>query len=158
MEPAPSISPEGFFTGVRPGPVIVGVLVDWILTIFSMILVSAYYLDPGVWEADDQEFEAAYNALFLDTEFLVVTFLLGALATVIGAYVGAKRAATLQLKYGLVIALAVGMSTLLLYLIPSDEPSTEMPLWYDVIGWLILLPAGVLGGYIAKLQQNRDSA
>lgn len=162
MEPEPPSSPIDLVTGIRPGPVVLGVAVDWVCTIVFSVFLTRYFLDPGIFNLPDDEFDAAYDAaldaMLMDSGYLLATLLAGSLATLIGAYVGANRAATLQLKYGFVIAIASGLAGLLLGLLLDAGTGSAVPAWYDAAGWLLLIPAGVLGGYLARRRANPGPA
>jgi len=154
MQPGPVGDSASILSGLRLGPIMVGVAVDWILTTLFSVALTRSYLDPGIFALEGAERDAAFKAgielLFVSTDFLLASLLTGMLATVMAAYVGARRAGTLPLKHGLAVALMSGLSVLLVYVLPGEEPSLQVPLWYDALGWVLLVPAGILGGYLAR--------
>ena len=81
---------------------------------------------------------------------LAASLLLGALATVIGAYAGARRAGVVPLKHGLMVGLVAGVSALVMLLLPGTVTPPELPFWYHLLGWLSYLPAGIAGGYLGR--------
>lgn len=155
----PTMASSGILAGLKPGAVVRGVVVDWALSMGFSILITRSFLDPGVWNVDDSQFDAAFTseleAMYQDPSFLWVSMLAGVLATVVGAYVGARRAGTLPLKHGLAVAVATGLTGLLLYFLPGNGGGPTIPLWYNVAGWLVLIPAGILGGYIVREQARK---
>ena len=155
-QPPPAFEPEGFFSGIKAWPVVLGVLVDWVMTTLFSILLTAWFIAPGTPTDDEEAFNAAYQAMLMDAEFLLASLVFGLSATVIGAFVGASRAGVVQLKHGFVIALASGLSSLLLYWLPDEATSAQLPVWYNLLGWLLLLPAGILGGYLARQRQSEN--
>jgi hypothetical protein len=130
-------------------------LADWALTIFFGIISVPIFLDSGAWELDEQGYAMAIDSLFLDNSYLVFTLFFGCLATVIGGYIAAKRACIVHLKHGLYVAL---VSTIVFFLLPDDDTSAQIPLWYDIASWFLVFPSGLLGGYIAKARQTSPSA
>jgi hypothetical protein len=146
--------------GLKAIPIVLGVVVDWILTTLFSVSLTRARLDPGVLALEGAEFNAAFNAsiedLFQDPSYLVGSLMCGLLATVIGAFIGARNAGTLPLKHGLAVAVASGLSVIVSNLTGSDDSGLAIPIWFNVIGWLLLLPAGVMGGYLAMRRVNTD--
>lgn len=158
MAPAPSSHPIDLVSGIRPGPVLLGVAVDWALTVVFSLFLTQAFLDPGLWDVPEGDFDSTYaaeiDAMLTNTDFLLASLVFGALATAIGGYVAASKAATLQLKYGLMVAVVSGLTGLLVGLLPGESSSPPLPFWYDLAGWCVLIPAGILGGYVARRRAN----
>lgn len=142
--------------GLKAFPILLGVVVDWVLTTLFSVSLTRAYLDPSVMALEGAEFNAAFNAsledLFKDPGYLLGSLLCGLLATTIAAFVGARNAGTLPLKHGLAVAVASGFSVIVAGLLPGEDTGLAPPLWFNALGWLLLLPAGVLGGYLARPQ------
>ena len=158
MQKIPASQPQGVLAGSRPKDVLLGVAVDWALTIIAGVVVLLLFLDSDLWDAEEEVLNQALSALNADAAYLATTFLLGTTATVIGAYVGAKRAGVLHLKHGLAIAVLSAALALLFVPLPADGGIADIPLWYDIASWLFILPAGIFGGYLARERKERASA
>ena len=148
--------------GLKAIPIVLGVVVDWVLTTLLSVSLTRARLDPSVLALEGAEFNAAFNAsvenLFRDPGYLVGSLLCGLLATVIGAFIGARNAGTLPLKHGLAVAVASGLSVIVSNLVSGQDTGIAVPVWFNLIGWLLLLPAGVLGGYLAMPRVNADGS
>ena len=150
MYPPPRpIEPEGMFDGLSPAAILLGAVVDNIatlLTSFGLILALGA---TDVFAEDEESSGAAFNELLDSPEFLFWSLVLGLSCTVLGAYVGARRAGQLHVRHGGWIAVASALFGLLFVLVPGQQPEQATPLWYEVLGWALLLPSGLLGGVLA---------
>jgi hypothetical protein len=123
-----SIEPHGTFDGLKPGAILIGAVVDH---------------------------QAAFDALSADPQFLVWSMVLGLSCTVLGAFVGARRAGTLHLRHGGWVAVASAVIGLLFLLLPGEAAGPAPPLWYEVVSWVLLLPSGLLGGALSGALHSR---
>jgi hypothetical protein len=98
------------------------------------------------------------EALFAEPRFLLWSMVLGLSCTVLGGFVGARRAGALHVRHGGWVAVASAVISLLFMLLPEDASGVAVPLWYDAIGWVLLLPAGLLGGALAGTLHARSAA
>ena len=71
--------------------------------------------------------------------------MLGTLTTIVGGYVCAKVANRLPYMN----AAALGVVGLVVGVLLADGDS---PLWFNVLGLLVVLPSALLGGHFAKVQ------
>jgi hypothetical protein len=144
-----SIEPHGIFDGLKPGAILIGAVVDHVATV-AIAGESAF--------SDDEEVtQAAFDALSADPQFLVWSMVLGLSCTVLGAFVGARRAGKLHLRHGGWVAVASAVIGLLYLLLPAEATGPAPPLWYDVVGWVLLLPSGLLGGALSGALHSRLS-
>ena len=120
---------------------------DWVLTGIFGIVTMGMFLDAGALDLGEAELAAHLAAIQQNFAYLTTTLLLGALATALGAYFAARKANAVELKTGLWVAIVSAMFYLA---VPGDELSDTFPVWAEILGWLLWLPSGVLGGYIAK--------
>ncbi len=88
------------------------------------------------------------------TAFSVVALLLGILCTTLGAYVASARAHAAFLTHGLLVAAVAFAISFARYVAfsmnPPDDPGAVHPLWWEFVGWSLLVVAGVLGGSLAR--------
>ncbi len=82
-------------------------------------------------------------AMHDNTLFLILRTLVGIIALIAGGYITAKIAkASYYLNAGVVGLLSV-LITMLAY-------NGGYPLWFNIIGFLFLIPAALLGGHLVK--------
>ncbi|MBW2270205.1 MAG: hypothetical protein JRH16_16685 [Deltaproteobacteria bacterium] len=159
MHPSPtSIEPEGLFDGLRPRAILSGAVLDNLATIATSIVLFGLFAGEGALSEDPEVANAAWTALSTNPLFLFCSVVLGLSCTVLGAFVGAWRAGVLHVRHGGWIAVASAAIGTLFLLLPGEASGAAPPLWYDVVGWALLIPAGVLGGALAAALQARNSA
>lgn len=142
-----SIDPDGLFDGIQWSAVGLGALVDILVTFAANLPLVAIFA-PEALTADPARAEQVMREASTSLPFLVAGLLVGMAATVFGAYVGARRAGVHHLRHGGWVAIAsllIGFLPLLLL-----EPGPEPPLWYQALGIVLMLPAGLLGGFLAR--------
>jgi hypothetical protein len=152
-----SIEPEGLFEGLVPGAILLGAIVDHVATAIASIALVAAIGPDEVFSDDAGISDAAFDALALEPEFLLWSMALGLGCTVLGAYVGATRAGRLHLRHGGWIAVASAALGLVFMLVPAEGPAPALPWWYEAIGWVLLLPAGLLGGALSMRVHSGDA-
>jgi len=89
----------------------------------------------------DQELLEWLDAVTLGTPNLLATALLGTLSTVMGGYVAArlaKRAPYLNASMVAALGVLIGVAT-----------AKDYPLWFNLVGFGLVLPAALPGGHIA---------
>jgi hypothetical protein len=150
----PPIEPPGVFEGLRPGAILFGAVVDNLATLAaSLLLLLAFSAGLAFDEAGEVD-EEQVEALMHSTGFLLASLVAGTLCTVLGAYLGARRAARAHLRHGGWIAVASAAFALLFYVPPGEGAS--VPVWLDLAGWLLILPAGLAGGALAAHRAAED--
>jgi hypothetical protein len=152
-----SIEPHGIFDGLKPGSILIGAVVDHVATVATSIVLVALLAGESAFSDDEQVAQAAFDALSADPQFLVWSMILGLSCTVLGAFVGARRAGKLHLRHGGWVAVASAVIGLLYLLLPAEATGPPPPLWYDVVGWVLLLPSGLLGGALSASLHSRLS-
>jgi len=145
----PSIEPEGFLTGLSPGAILFGAVIDIVASLASFFLLAGM-LGPEAPPNGGAPTEPAGADFYASPEFLIGSLVLGLAATVLGAFVGARLAGTLFVRHGGWVAVASTVLMLPFLLVPTDA-ATPAPTWYDVVGWVLILPAGMAGGALAAL-------
>jgi hypothetical protein len=145
--PPGSIQPDGLFDGIQWSAVAYGALVDILVTFAANLPLVALFA-PEALTADPAEAERVMREAASSPDFLLAGLLVGAAATAFGAWVGARRAGVHHLRHGGWVAIAsllLGFLPLLVF-----EAGPAPPLWYQAAGILLMLPAGLLGGYLAQ--------
>jgi hypothetical protein len=145
----PPIEPTGVFDGLRPGAILIGVVVDNLATFAANIFLVSLFA-AGV---ADEWTEEVLEPLLASPEFLLASLVVGLLCTVFAAYVGARRAACFFVRHGAWIAVASAFLALFLYAVAGQQGSRP-PLWFDLVGFTLMIPAGALGGLLADYHQR----
>ena len=153
----PAIQPTGIFDGLRPGAILIGVAVDNVATfVASSFLVSLFAVQPAR-QHGAQLPDEALEQLLASPGFLLASLIVGLLCTVLGAYVGARRAACFYVRHGAWIAVGSAIVAVVLYAIPGQE-GTRPPLWFDLVGFTLMIPAGAAGGLLADYHLRERAA
>ena len=150
----PSIEPEGTFDGLRPFPILFGAAVDHLATQVGLT-VLVLWASPTLGDGSPEAREAAREVLSSDP-VVAASLAVGAACTVLGAFVGARWAGQLHVRHGGWIAvISTALSALFLLVItPSPEAAAnqaQYPFWADAVGWLLIIPSGMLGGALAAV-------
>jgi len=144
----PAIQPTGVFDGLRPGAILIGVVVDNLATIVAGSLLVSLFAVRLAREHGAEPSEQAFEALLSSPGFLLASLIVGLLCTVLGAYVGARRAGCLFVRHGAWIA--VGSAIVAVILLAMEGPTgSRPPLWFDMVGFALMIPAGAVGGLLA---------
>jgi hypothetical protein len=143
-----SIEPTGVFEGLRPGAILIGVIVDTAATILSGIVLVSFFAAHAASQGDGGTSVEEFDAIVTSPTFLLASLVVGTLCTVLGAFVGARRAACFHVRHGAWIAVGSAVIALVSYAASTQaEPS---PLWFDLVGFALIIPAGVAGGLLAR--------
>jgi len=153
----PAIQPTGIFEGLRPAAILLGVAFDNLATLLlAPLLVAVFAGSKGAAGAEDLS-EQAIAALARSPEFLLASLVVGLGCTATGAYVGAHRAGCHFVRHGAWIGVCAALVGLALY--PAPVASQPLPpLWFDLAGFALLLPAGALGGLLAGASAARSAS
>lgn len=152
MEPQHPIEPEGLFEGLRLAPILLGALVDHLATLLASVLLIAA-VAPEIAEGPLTQETA--ERLSTSLPYLLGGLAIGAGCTVFAAFLGARMAGRLFVSHGGWVAVA-GTLLGLVYLIPSSDPAVALqpevtpPFWVEALAWLLILPAGIAGGLLAR--------
>ncbi len=156
MNPPDAIEPEGLFDGLSVGAIFFGALVDIGATLVSGLVLLLVFA-PEVMSADPAEADAAIQALYASTAFNALELAVGLACTGLGAFVGALRAGLLHVRHGGWIA--VTSTALFAFFALAQPPEASVPsapFWREALGWILILPAGVVGGLLARAVQTRS--
>lgn len=128
--------------------ILLGVLTDTggntIAGIILMVIFASGRITPDM---SGQEINDAILALAQGGGFLLASLIVGLGFTILGGYVAARVA-----KKGIYQNSAmVGAIDMLLGILFSGTSAH----WFDIAGFLIVIPAALLGGHLARKQINR---
>ena len=146
--PPQRIEPTGFFSGIKIRPIIVGVVVDYIATYAGMYAYFFGYLAKELSKEGEISSDTIAEYM-MTTEGLLIGFAIGALGTAIGGFVAARKAGQLEIKHGGL----VGFCSLIISFIEEAmrEEGVPLPDWFRLLSVLAIVPAGMLGGYVAEM-------
>jgi NhaP-type Na+/H+ or K+/H+ antiporter len=82
------------------------------------------------------------------TNGLLLGLILGLGCTVFGGYIAGWLAKRSEVLHGAIVA-AAGMAVAFAF-------QEDLPTWYDIAGYAAMLPAGMLGGRLARLRRERN--
>jgi hypothetical protein len=151
----PSVEPTGIFDGIRPDAVLLGVIVDSVATIVSGFALLWIFARPVIRQSGGDVPDDAFAAILTSPAFLLASFVVGLLCTILGGFVGARRAARFHVRHGAWIAVGSAVVSLVSYAVsPPAEPN---PLWFDLAGFALIIPAGVAGGLLAAHWPTDDA-
>ena len=150
MLPRAPIESGGTFAGLSGSAILLGAFIDIAFTEIAGTLLLLW-LAPELASQDEARVSQVLAELAASTSYVAASLALGALGTMLGAFVGARRAGQLHVRHGGWVAVtsqAIGVLLMALLPAPSEEV-TEYPLWAEAVGWLLVLPAGMTGGALA---------
>ena len=155
MQPHAPIEPQGTFDGLRPGAILLGALVDIALSLVVSLLLVAW-LQPEILEASEAEAHALLAELNGRAAYVAAGIATGALGTLVGAFVGARNAGQLHVRHGGWIAVtSAALGALLVVGEPPPPETAAFPFWAEVLSYVLILPAGLAGGALARRTQAR---
>ncbi|MEN8182637.1 MAG: hypothetical protein ABFS46_08890 [Myxococcota bacterium] len=152
------IEPDGLFEGLRWSSIVLGAVLDNVLTLLGYGLLTTGLAGADAFSENEAAAERAFQDVVSSPEFLLLGLLVGVSATVIAAFVGARRAGVHHVRHGGWIAVCSVAFSLVFYLVPGSEPAPSPPVWYEALGWCLLLPSGLAGGYLAARTTRAPSA
>ena len=142
------VEPTGFFTGIQILPIVVGVVVDYIATYAAMYAYFFVYVANELGKRGEVSPEVITTYMLSD-EGLIIGFMIGALGTVLGGFVAARRAGKIEIKHGAF----VGLGSLIVSAIEQamQEDPVVIPEWFRFLSVISIIPAGALGGFVAEM-------
>jgi hypothetical protein len=149
MFPRAPIEPEGTFAGLSWAAILLGAFID---IAFTEIAGTALllWLAPELASQDQARVSEVLAELAASTSYVAASLALGALGTMLGAFVGARRAGQLHVRHGGWIAVtSTAIGALIMLLEPPARDAADFPFWAQATAYLLILPAGVIGGALA---------
>lgn len=157
MKPPGAIEPEGLFDGLSAGAILFGALVDIGATLVCGILLMLVFA-PEAISRNEAEAAAAIEALYASPVYNAVELAVGLACTTLGAVAGALRAGVLHVRHGGWIAVAsTALTAFFTLAAPPETTTAAIPFWREALGWILILPAGVAGGVLARAVQTGSS-
>lgn len=149
-----SIEPQGIFDGLQWRAIVFGVVVDTLLTMVVSMPLLYLFAGPEVFADDEAVARAAEARAYASDAFNVVMLLAGLACTLVGGGVGAARAGLDFVRHGGWVGVgSLLLGVALLTILPAGP---HQPLWVEVLGLVLIVPAGALGGRLAAAL--RDAA
>jgi hypothetical protein len=124
------------FADIKFKAVVVGAIVDNAGTMLFMLLLAAALMSKGLSE------DEVMNRM-KSTSGLLLGLIVGLSCTVMGGYFAGRIAGRAEVLHGALVA-AVGMVVALIF------REGGVPVWFDIAGFVCMLPAGMTGGYLAR--------
>lgn len=146
-----SLGPRGVFSGLKAWPIFAGVIAD-IVSTYILGTILLFILLFGQYGKDIPQ-EALTNVTIIDENILWFS-ILGTVCTVLGGFVGSRMAGTEEIRHGGWIG-AVSLIFSVLMELNTDTGQTY-PEWLTIVSVAVIIPAGVLGGYIASILKKRE--
>jgi hypothetical protein len=123
--------------------VILAIVVVLILDTIAGMVTMAIFVSHSVKEGmTKQQMNEAVVAVTLSTDFLLVSIIFGTLSTILGGYIAAQVAKNNYYMNAAVIGV-LGM-------VLGALTATDYPPWFSLLGFLLVLPAALLGGHLAR--------
>ena len=141
------MQPTSLFTGLKVRPIVVGVIVDYVATYAAMFAYIALFVSRKLLDEGELS-EEALRRYAASPEALLSGFAIGTLCIVLGGFVAGRLAKALEIKHGA----AVGVGSMIVSTLEQAmaENSLPVPEWFVLISYLVAIPAGALGGYLAE--------
>lgn len=136
------------FSGIRPKAVLIGIVADIGATyiVMAILMVS---IGAGARDLSEEEARQLIESTFQQAPYLLLSGVLGLLATALGGFVAAKVAAVAPLLN----AACVGLFDLILGILLIGDA----PLWFSVIALFLTLPAAIMGGILWRRAASGQS-
>ncbi len=115
------------------------VVLDTIGGMVMMVLVGGSAFEDGMNEQQESE---AVTAVTTSANALMGSMLLGTLSTMVGGYIAARIAR----KAPYMNAGVIGLFGIALGVLSAKD----YPFWFNLLGFLLVLPAALLGGHLAR--------
>jgi hypothetical protein len=152
----PPIEPEGALDGLQWSQILRGAVLDNVLTIAAVLPIMLYFAGSEALSEEDGVANRAIEEALISPGFLWWSFIVGLLITVYACFWASRRAGALHLRHGGWTAVMSVVVASIFLLWPSPDAGPSPPVWYDAVGMMLMLPAGLLGGWLAaKLPSPR---
>lgn len=156
VPPSP-IEPEGMLDGIQWGKVASGAVVDLLATwVVSVPLILWLAGDAALGE-DEEAADRAIDQAVASPEFLWIAAVVGLAITAAAAFWVARRAGDRHVLHGGWTAVA---SVLLGFALSLATGGAEArpPFWYEALGYALMVPTGMAGGWLAAKAGPRPGA
>ena len=157
MMPRAPIEPEGTFAGLRANAIVFGAFVDIAVTVLASTLLVLGLAPDALSRRRGAPQRSARSSSTRSIAYTVGSLAIGALGTVVGAFVGARRAGQLHVRHGGWIAVTSTAIGVLLTALQSAAPPDRRrasALGRGARRGCLILPPGVTGGALAGALQR----
>jgi len=144
---------------IRPLAVIVGVVVDIVLTMVLVctvgVVITFIFMakNPGM-SPDQLNYEMKESLLYF-----VFFMALGGLCTVLGGFITAHMARGAEMANGMANGvLTIFAGGLLNLAVTSLIPESGAPAWQTAVGIILTIPSAVVGAYLRKISREPEAA
>ena len=155
MSNPPALEPDGLLDGLRWSFILRGAVLDIALTFVATLAILVWVGGAEAFSGDEESVRRAIDETLVAPEFLLWNLIVGISITTYAAFWAARRAGGFFVRHGGWTAVAATVLGSLSLLLPGDGSGPQTPLWYLCIGYAALIPAGVLGGWLASKSTAR---
>jgi hypothetical protein len=125
---------------------VAGVSADWLGTLLTAGLLGvAFGVGPDTPDSRIQELLAA-------PEFIISATVHGTFFTALGGYVAARLAPADPLRHAVIVGLLSLVLAILMATSSGEGP--EAAWWVDLVGYLLVVPAAAVGGWLGARRQH----
>jgi hypothetical protein len=124
-----------------PKAIVIGVLLSLALDVLVGLVLLAVFGTELDTSLPPEQLSAALEVIAQGSGFLLAALVFSTATTIAGGYVAARLARA----YPYFNAMAVGVVGIALGLVLTSSA----PWWFDALGYLISVPAALLGGHLA---------
>jgi hypothetical protein len=118
--------------------------------LFFLVMFFVYYVFLSIMGYD---YEFIEDLFFNAKPMLVIFLMMGNFFTFLGGYLTGRIAKYSEVVHALVLGIIILTVTIILE--TAIDSDLEVPLWYTVIGYLIIVPSCFLGGYVSKRSNDK---
>ena len=135
--------------GLRAWPIVVGLLVDLVGSLFLGVGYSIVKVGTNIAAGGG----GAHQIVLTATEYLIAA-VLGLLLVVAGGYVAGRMARVRPVTHGLCVGIGILLVTLI---IEALSPDPAAPFWFNVVSIVGVVPAATVGGRLAEKSTQADT-
>ena len=143
------IEPDGLFDGLRWSLILRGAVMDNVLTLIASLPILFFFAGADAFSDDEKIANQAIDQATVTPEFLACVFIVGLSITVYASFWAARRAGVLHTRHGGWTAVTSAVLGSMLLLAPGATTGPSPPYWYDAVSLALMIPAGVMGGWLA---------
>jgi hypothetical protein len=143
----PAIEPDSFLGDLKWGIIVRGALVDFLLSLVLILPVHLYFAGPDFLAEDAAVANAATAQAYESFACNATILLVGLSCTVAGALWSARRVTSLHVRHGGWVAV-VSLLLVVPFLLVPGALDVRQPVWAEALGFLGMIPAGMLGGHL----------
>ncbi len=143
------IEPDSMFAGLRWPAILLAAVLDNLLSMVVIVPIMFFFAGADALSGDEELANRAFDQARASIEFLTAALVVGCAITALAGFWAASRAGALHVRHGGWTAVASVTMAFLILLIPGMNDGADTPLWYDALGLVLVVPAGMFGGWCA---------